>query len=396
MNLTEAEKSLIFKCIAGSHAYGTVTEVSDADYRGVFTVPSDLYFSLNKKVEEVSDAKNDTTYYTLKRFLDLLCIGNPNVIEYLWMPNDCVLLSSAIFEQIKEIRHTFITRKLLDALSGYAYSQIKKAKGQNKLINNPVSEKKPIKEDFCWVLPMEIGYNLAVPEVCYSLQHGEMPFRPRKLIDEGYPSHLVRSRLSNSGDGIVTEVTEFDLSKFHVSKVEHCDNMYRLYHYGDGARGVFRGDDSADIVCESIPIDHEYARFAGILIYHKDAYERELKLWHQYWGWRENRNEARWAQQETDEVDVRFDRKNMMHCMRLLYSGESVLKNGYPIVRFEGELLQRLKDIRAGKIAYEEILAEAESRMDALSKARETCGLPTTPNFVIVNELSVRLHKQLL
>ena len=60
---------------------------------------------------------------------------------------------------------------------------------------------------------------------------------------------------------------------------------------------------------------------------------------------------------------------------------------------FTGEKLPRLKDIRAGIIPYEEILAEAEERLVKLDAARKTCSLPSKPDFDLVNELSIKLHR---
>jgi predicted nucleotidyltransferase len=382
MKITDVENQLIFKCISGSHVYGTNTAESDIDYRGVFAIPSASYFRLNKPPEQVSDEKQDTVYYTTYRFLELACAGNPNILELLWMPEDCVELSSRAWQSITDIRQTFITKSVLDAFGGYAVAQIKKAKGQNKLVNNPMSEKKPTKEDFCWVVSLYPLDQLKGSDCLYygsDAKFGiDQPFRPVKVTEL---------------DDFKTWGYDF-FKRYNVSAVAHVIDTYRLYYYGDDAKGVFRGDDTADIVPANIPIEDEYTKFAGILIYHKDAYERELKLWKQYWGWRQNRNEARWRDQEDDTKEMRFDRKNMMHCMRLLYSGENILENGEPIVRFSGEKLQRLKDIRAGIISYESILAEAEERLAKLDEGRKVCTLPTKPDFDLVNELSINLHKE--
>ena len=161
MKLQDAEQSLVFKCVAGSHAYGTNTTESDTDFRGVFKISSDRYFRLNKPPEQVSDEKNDTTYYTVLRFLELATAGNPNILELLWIPEDCVLKTSEPWEQIKAIRNTFVTKSVLNSFGGYAVAQIKKAKGQNKLVNNPIPEEKPKKEDFCWVVPMSVTQDFA-------------------------------------------------------------------------------------------------------------------------------------------------------------------------------------------------------------------------------------------
>ncbi len=383
MQLHEAEQKLIFQCLAGSYAYGTNTPQSDRDLRGVFMLPVSQYLSVNAPPEQVSDETNDTTYFTLMRFLKLASDANPNVLELLFMPPDCVLKITPAWQEVIANRHLFISKRVLFTYGGYAVAQIKKARVQNKLVHNPMPEKKPVKEDFCWVIPLHtelcaehvdrgVGIeSIPCQDKCYVASgimfHGkQMPFRPLKLEC-------------------------LNLSAHHAVPLEHAPNLYRLYFYGKNAKGVFRGDDSADIVCESIPIEDEYSKFAGILIYHKDAFERELKQWHQYWDWKKNRNESRWTDQESVKLD--YDGKNMMHCMRLLYEGENILITGEPKVRFEGKQIQRLLDIRYGKLPYDEVISEAEERLAKLDAIREgDCGLPERADLDQISELSIRLH----
>ena len=97
----------------------------------------------------------------------------------------------------------------------------------------------------------------------------------------------------------------------------------------------------------------------GILIFNKQAYESAKRQHKEYWEWRRNRNEARWVQQERGQLD--YDAKNMMHLTRLLFSGESIVKNGRPIVRFTGEKLETLLSIRRGEWEFDRIIAHAET-----------------------------------
>ncbi|MDR1268263.1 MAG: nucleotidyltransferase domain-containing protein, partial [Planctomycetaceae bacterium] len=334
MNLDQAKQQLVFECVSGSHAYGTNTPESDTDIRAVFTVSPLCYLRLDSYVEQVTDTKNDVVYYTLKRFFELAADNNPNILELLFMPVDCVLKTSPLWEKVVANRQAFVSKRAIDTYCGYAVSQIKRARGQNKKVNNPMPETKPTKEDFCWVL-------LHTDDV--GNRHSDTkPFRPVKLNE-----------------------TSVNLSYHHCSAVEHVSNMYRLYYYGESAKGVFRGDESADIVCADIPIKDELDKFTGLLIYHKDSFEKELRQWHQYWDWRKNRNESRWLDQENGKVD--YDAKNLSHCMRLLYEGENIVKYGFPKVRFDGEQLQHLRDIRFAKLPYEEIIVEAEERLAYLN-----------------------------
>ena len=57
-----------------------------------------------------------------------------------------------------------------------------------------------------------------------------------------------------------------------------------------------------------------------------------------------------------------YDAKNMMHLVRLLMSGESIVTTGEPIVRFEGSRLDTLLSIRRGEWTFDEIMAFADEK----------------------------------
>ena len=340
MHLKELKKSglVIFEAVVGSRAYGLNTPESDVDIRGIFVQPMSERLSLYKKVEEVSDSKEDVKFYELAKFMHLAAQCNPNIIELFWLPEDCVRFVSPLMEKLIAHRDMFISQRAFHTFTGYAYSQIKKARGKNKMVVNPQPEERPVREDYCWFVPMSVNIDTSKDWV------PEFPWRPVPL-----------------------KRTDIDLRRCHASSLEHADHVYRLYDYGGEARGVFRGDDT--LVCESIPKDDEWDKFLGLLIYDKNQWARGLKEWKTYWEWKRDRNEARWLDQEGKENP--FDRKNMMHCMRLLFSGENVLKHGEPIVRFEGEQLEYLRAIRRGEFDYEELIDTAERRIEDLKALKE-------------------------
>ena len=75
-------------------------------------------------------------------------------------------------------------------------------------------------------------------------------------------------------------------------------------------------------------------------LYNEPGWKQALADYRNYWTWRRERNDARWQQQERGGLD--FDAKNMMHTVRLLLSGRSLMQSGRPIVRFEGDQLELL------------------------------------------------------
>jgi predicted nucleotidyltransferase len=332
---THHASAILFECVAGSRAYGTGLRTSDEDIRGIFAVPAAAYLDLTRPLDLISDERGDTVYYSLRRTIDLLSQANPNILELLFMPEDCVRKTSPEMQMLIANRNLFVSKHCADTHAGYAMAQIRKAKGQNKWINNPKPESPPSKEDFCYIIP-------------WPSRSGDRPARPIPL-----------------------RTLSWTLSHYHAARLEHSRDTWRLYYYGEHARGVFRGDV---LVCDSIPEEDESSRFAGLLLYNEHAWQQALADHHNYWAWRRDRNEARWQQQERGELD--FDPKNMMHTVRLLLSGRSLMQSGQPIVRFTGEPLALLMSIREGKRSFDEILSIAQGILAECEDLKAASTLP--------------------
>ncbi|MBN2161696.1 MAG: nucleotidyltransferase domain-containing protein [Pontiellaceae bacterium] len=339
---------VIFRCISGSRSYGTHHEGSDTDIKGLFILPMEAYIRMEDPVGQISDERGDVVYYSLKRFLELAANANPNLLELLFMPDDCVLLQTRLMNTLQENRHLFVTKKAYESHVGYAQAQIKKARGRHKWVNNPQPKEPPEREAFCWIVPE---------------QHSPaFPFRPIPLKDSG-----------------------IDLSECGCASLEHVPDVYRLYHLRAEAKGVFRGGEP---VCTSIPKDDEF-RCVGLLIYNRRAYEQRINDHKNYWAWRKDRNDARWEMQERGEMD--YDAKNMMHTFRLLHSGEHILRHKAPLVRFNNGELEFLKNVLAGKYEYSDLMKIAETKLDELQLLHATCDLPDEPDMNAINQLLLKL-----
>jgi hypothetical protein len=276
------EGRIMFSVIAGSQSYGTNTPESDIDLRGIFRIPNGDFLTLNNPTKQVAyrekdkpinlygHESDDVTFYELRRYFELASDCNPNIIELLWTPEDCIEHKDPIMDVLLANRHLFISKKAFHTFSGYAHAQIKRAKGQNKWVNNPKPKEGPKREDFCWFVPIPLPLRL-------SFDSTVMPYRPMKL-----------------------EETNIDLSQHHAAKMEHLENAFRIYNYGDNAKGVFR---NGNIALESIPKEDENLRISGLLIYNKQAYLKAKQDHTNYWEWKRNRNEARYRTQESGELD---------------------------------------------------------------------------------------------
>lgn len=350
---TTARDHVLFECVAGSRAYGTANADSDTDLRGVFIQAADDFLDLSPPPDLIADARHNEVYFSLRRLLELLGQANPNVLELLYMPDDCVRLIHPQYQALLAVRSQFITRQCIDTHVGYAFSQIKKAKGQNKWINQPQSETPPRPEAYCYVLLNDRWWPA----------DGSPPARPMPLLQSG-----------------------LDVRACHAAGLEGAADWYRLYRVGPEAGGVFQGEQ---VQTASIPLAMERTAFVGLMHFNQRAFEQAKQDHKHYWIWRAERNEARWRQQERGELD--FDAKNMMHTLRLLMSARAIINEGQPRVRMTGAELDELRSVRAGQISYAEIMQRAEALRDECLHRRDAADLPERVDPAILKRLLIEL-----
>lgn len=343
--ITEHANKILFQAVAGSQAYGLARAHSDEDIRGIYVLPCHAYLSIEPPNKMVSDERSDVVYYTLRRLMELIAQSNPNIIELLFTPDDCVKFKAPIIECLFEARHEFVSMELCDGFIGFAQTQLKKSRGQNKWVNKQQPPSPPKKEDFLWILP--------------NIDKNPFPARP-----------------------IALKETKIDLTQCHVSSLEHCPNVYRLYQIGSQAKGVFRNEE---IMCESITETEEKSHYIGLLIFNKMGFEAANRDFQHYWQWRNNRNEQRWRLQEGQIID--YDPKNMMHMFRLLLSCKEILHSGSPLVRVEGDNKIFLNDVLDGKYPFEELVSISNTKIDELDTLKEQKNLREKPNTNLINEL---------
>ncbi|MGD9725427.1 MAG: nucleotidyltransferase domain-containing protein [Nitrospira sp.] len=138
---------LIFMTLAGSRMYGTNVEGSDIDKRGVCVPPRIVVYGLarNFSIQEVPG--EDTVIYALRKFIQLAMDCNPNIIELLFAPNDCIEVLHPTWEKLREKRQLFLTAKAYHTFTGYAHQQMKRIKGHRGWLLDPPTHQ-PTREEF--------------------------------------------------------------------------------------------------------------------------------------------------------------------------------------------------------------------------------------------------------
>lgn len=113
---------IILRVLAGSRSYGTNTETSDHDFRGVYLPPADLDWSLLGAPEqlEFKYEKTEEVHWELGKFLKLALQNNPNILEVLWSP---VQESTPLGEELRTLRGCFLSRRVEQTYGGYVKSQ---------------------------------------------------------------------------------------------------------------------------------------------------------------------------------------------------------------------------------------------------------------------------------
>ncbi|MGD2013418.1 MAG: nucleotidyltransferase domain-containing protein [Desulfobacterales bacterium] len=125
----------IVKMKFGSHLYGTDTENSDIDYKGVFlpsreeillgSIPKYRSFTTGNYKDKNIPSDVDEEIYSLHYFIKLACEGQTVAMDMLHAPQDFLIKTSKIWQRIVRHKNKFYTKNLNSFVS-YARRQASK------------------------------------------------------------------------------------------------------------------------------------------------------------------------------------------------------------------------------------------------------------------------------
>jgi hypothetical protein len=353
---------IIFEGIVGSQAYGIATPTSDVDKKGVFIQDQDSILGFGY-IDQVNDTKNDQTFYEIKRFIELLASNNPNILELLNLPDDCIVYKDPIFDLVLEHKNSFITKMCRNSFGGYAVEQIRKARGLNKKISNPMDSKRKEVLDFCYVV--EDGKSVSVK------------------------SYLEEYRLKQEHCGLVS------LDHMKYMYVAYYDKIAHLQSKGinlsappAGFKGIVSDEiESNDVSTSSVPkgMIPEF-----IMYFNKEGYSSYCKDYKDYFDWVEKRNPERY----NDNIGHggNYDGKNLAHCHRLLDMAIEIGEGkGINIRRNNRE---ELLSIRRGEYDYDKLVEDAENKIKRMDDVFESSALPRAIDRVFLDDLLIKIRKQ--
>lgn len=125
----------IVKMVYGSHLYGTDTELSDKDYKGIY-LPELSDCILGKVKHSISEttgdnhSKNskddvDNEMYSVQQFIKMACAGETIAIDMLHVPEQFIIEKTPVWDFIHDRRNMFYTKNM-KAFVGFARSQAKR------------------------------------------------------------------------------------------------------------------------------------------------------------------------------------------------------------------------------------------------------------------------------
>jgi hypothetical protein len=390
--------SIIFGYVAGSHLYSLNTPKSDFDIRGVYLTNLDTVLGLPKFYQgEVSDEKSDITYYEIEKYLYLLSSSNPNVLESLFVPEDKILYKDPIMDVILENRDKFLTKQCFNPFIAYAIQQIKRARGLNKKIVNPVYERKTVL-DFCYTTHEQGSINISnwlkekglKQSFCGLVSIPNMRDTYGVYYDWGmHKQFLIDNDCSDNNKINLVRIGEKlgawpePLNPWFI-----WDNVIKEPL---GYKGIVKDvnevtNESNDVRLSSVeknvlPICH--------MTFNKDGYVKHCKDYNQYKIWEHNRNPVRYE----SNLNKNYDAKNIMHSFRLLTMGLEIARGeGFNVMRTHDK--EFLMKIRNHEFEYDELIEKLDGLKSDMENAMANSRLPDAVDERFVNDLLVDIRKQ--
>jgi len=382
------DNRLLIEYVRGSSLYGLNTPTSDIDTGGVYmTDKVNIITGLNIPTQ-ISDEKHDNIWYEITEFSRLLIKSNPTILESLFVPEDKLITKPhPLFMPFIEERDNFVTKACFKPFFYYAKSQIEKAKGLNKKINQEARGENMTRKscfDFIYTYYNQGSTKLVdwlrnhglKQEYCGLVKIPNMTDMYGLYYD--WPRHLIDEEFIKDGINVGDMHSSFYLTmeKYFRNNVPElgsdglgfCFNSIinylsdekgnlKPYNY----RGIIEDFNTATSLRLS-PIVNPKDKPLIYISYNKNAFEQHCRMYHEMVMWRKERNEARYL----SNLNKSYDSKNMMHSFRMIHMAKEIANGeGIKIVRTEDK--EFLMDIRNHKYEYDYLIEKLEEETNEMN-----------------------------
>lgn len=412
----EERGMIAYKYLRGSWSHGIGVEgKSDYDYGGVFIVPKNMVIGLRDNyVEQVSDEKNDETYYELGRWLELVRKQNPMALESLFVDKKYVIGDvHPVIQNIIDQRYDFLSKECFKPLLSYSYTQIQKATGYNK--------KSQIPEDF---------QRKDVLDFCYTFKNqGSQPikeFLTEYHLDQRYCGVVNIPNMKDTYGVYYDWAAYFNFEKIDwyggYGKWYKEDNCWQHYGVHPPFNNFITGDKNTNNekaksweIYQQIE-DKKFFGYSGIvypedieksneirlssipkgerpicfMTYNKDAYTCHCREYKEWVEWKEKRNPIRYS----DNKGYNFDAKNMCETVRLIHTGIELARDGVFNVERTWDR-DFLLDIKNHKISYDELMKYVNEKKKEFDELVSKSTLPDTIDSAKINNLLIEARNKL-
>lgn len=357
MEIEYVEKHKIFETVVGSRAYGTFVETSDFDKGGVMIPGPEYFFGIRRFEQFQGYPGEDRTIYDIRKALMLIADNNPNMMDFLWVPEHCIQLMTPYWEKILDHREKFLSKKCRYTFSGYAFAQLDRIRTHRKFLLNP-PKGEPKRTDYG--LPEQAMFpTMQIKAVCAAAMEYIVEEERQSFIDE-------LDRIY--GDYVVPLLARFIVPEERALAMEWLQI------------GI-KSQAKAFISIGNHLLKEEYLDIA-----HKELqYYNAANEWRRYKEWSKSRNKKRAVLEEK----FGFDCKHAMHLVRLIKMCKEILETGKVNVDRTNIDAEELKAIRDGAMKYEEVEAYAHSMDNQFNALYLTTKLPRSVDTDFVSDLCV-------
>ena len=336
---------LLFETISGSKLYGTDSEKSDTDIKGVFLpdiaecvlgkAPKVISESTGKKHEKNSKEDTDKTYYSLQYFLELVVKGETNCIDILFANTNkfAVLNTSFKWDELTANYDKIITKNM-NAYLGYCKSQCQKNSFKGDKLNN-----------YNQFLKMcEFYYNdkneCGAPDTLYN------------IICKAFHLDSLNHFITRAGENRVK--IEFAKNAANYNFGEHC-----YFITADNKESYISISDVKFILSDSI----------------KSAYHKCKKVIDSY-------GKRAQATADNDGADL----KAISHCVRVLFQVEELLETGK--ITFPLKNANFIKSIKynTSDLTRDEIMNWIEKKIEYVNTQIENSKLREKADYKWINK----------